>query len=126
MPFVELSLDSLSELDDGRVAKAFQHELKRAVQDCIDRPGDKKPRAVTLELSLTPITVNNDGMVETEGCDGEFQIRSKVPTRKSKTYSFRANKKGHLAYSSNSPESVDQTTFDDINPVTGRVDRSES
>ena len=54
MPFVELDLASLQDLDDGRVAVAFQHELKRAVQDCIDRPADKKPRTVTLELAIKP------------------------------------------------------------------------
>lgn len=125
MPFIQLTLAALKELDDGRVSVAFDHEIKRAVQDCMSRPGDKKPRTVTLELTLTPITANNDGLVETEGCHGEFAIKSKVPTRKSKTYEFKANKAGHLSYSSNSPEAVDQTTFDDIDQKTGKVDRSK-
>jgi len=92
MGFVELSLTSLEELDDGRVSKAFQHELKRAVQDCIDRPGDKKPRKVVLELELVPVVNTENGLLECEGADGEFTIKSKVPTRRSKKYGFRANK----------------------------------
>lgn len=123
MPFIQLSLESLEHLDDGRVAVAFQHELKRAVQDCIDRPSDKKPRTVTLELAIKPIVAPDSSIIEMEGADGEFTVKSKVPTRKSKTYSFRSNKHGQLAFSSESPENADQTTFDDIDPQTKRVNR---
>jgi hypothetical protein len=123
MPFVELNLASLQDLDDGRVAVAFAHELKRAVQDCIDRPADKKPRTVTLELAIKPIVSPDSAIVEMEGADGEFTIKSKVPTRKSKTYNFRSNKHGQLAFSSESPDNADQTTFDDIDPKSGKVKR---
>lgn len=121
MTFVQLSLTSLQDLDDGRVLVAFNHELTRAVKDCLDRPGDKNKRIVSLEFALTPV-VGDEG--QCESAEGEFAIKSKVPTRKSKTYSFGVNRKGALIYSSNSPESVNQTTFDDIDPVTGRVNRS--
>ncbi len=123
MPFMELNLKSLETLDDGRVAAAFQHELKRAVQDCIDRPADKKPRTVTLELSIKPIVAPDSSIIEMEGADGEFTIKSKVPTRKSKTYNFRSNKHGQLAFSSESPENAEQTTFEDVDPKTGKVKR---
>lgn len=123
MPFIELDLASLDKLDDGRVSVAFAHELKRAVQDCMDRPGDKKPRIVTLEFSLKPVCSTEGGVVEMDGADGDFKIKSKVPTRQTKTYSFRANKRGQLAFSSESPENADQTTFNDIDPQTGKVKR---
>jgi hypothetical protein len=116
---VQLTLESLKDLDDGRVSAAFVHELKRAVQDCMDRPGDKHARSVSLEFKVTPI-VADDGSCE--GADGEFDIKSKVPTRKSKTYSFKTNKQGHLSFSSNSPDNVDQTTFEDLDG-NGRVRR---
>jgi len=120
MPLMQLSLDSLKDLDDGRVLVAFGHELKRAVMDCIDRPGDKNGRTVSLEFKLTPI-IGEDGTCD--GANGEFAIKSKVPTRKSKSYEFNVNRKGHLIYSSNSPDDIDQTTIDDINPATGRIER---
>lgn len=123
MPFVQLSLTSLDDLDDGRVSKAFLHELKRLVQDCMDRPSDKKTRTLTLELNMTPVISTEGGVVECEGVHGEFTIKGKVPVRRSKTYEFRANNKGQLAYSSTSPENADQTTFDDVDPKTGKVDR---
>lgn len=121
--FQQLTLNSLSEIDNGRVAEAFMQDLKHVVQDCIDRPSDKNPRVVTLEFTVVPIPENNQGIVECSDVDGNFKIKSKVPTRKSKTYSFRANKQGQLCFSTNSPENVDQTHFDDVNPATGKVDR---
>ncbi len=45
----QMSLESLNSLDDGRVSMAFLHELKRAVADCMDRPGDKTAREVKVE-----------------------------------------------------------------------------
>lgn len=110
MAIVQLTLDTLKDLDDGRVAVAFMHELKRAVLDCMDRPGDKNARTVSLEFKLTPV-VADDG--QCEGAEGEFAIKSKVPTRKSKTYSFRTTKAGQLSYSEHSPENVDQATIFD-------------
>ena len=111
MSLQQLTLGSLNDLDDGRPAKAFLHELAYAVQDCIDRPGDDKPREVSLVLKLKPVPASENGVVIAETCEGEFLIKSKVPVRKTKTYSFRANKKGHLLYSADSPDNVDQQTF---------------
>ena len=119
MALVELTLSSLQELDDGRVAMAFVHELKRVVLDCMDRPGDQSARSVVLAFSLKPV-IADDGSCE--AADGEFKIKSTVPERKSKTYSFNVNKKGHLIYSQSSPENVNQTTFDDVDE-NGKVQR---
>jgi hypothetical protein len=120
MPLVQFDIANIGDLDDGRVSVAFAHELRRAVMDCMDRPGDKKPRSVTLEFRLTPV-VGEEG--QCDGAEGEFEIKSKVPTRKSKTYSFSTNRKGHLIYSSNNPEDIDQATFDDVDPATGNINR---
>ena len=120
MTMATLTLESLKELDDGRVQAAFMHELRRAVKDCMDRPGDKTAREVSLVFKLTPI-VGEEGMCE--GADGDFHIKSKVPTRKTKTYNFRTNTRGDLIYSSNSPDNADQLTFGDVNPESGKVER---
>lgn len=119
MPIVELNLANLNDLDDGRVATAFLHELRRVVQDCMDRPGDKSARKVTLEFTLKPV-IDEGGSCE--AAEGDFKIKSTVPVRKSKTYSFGVNKKGHLSYSTNSPENIDQLTFDDMDD-NGKVRR---
>jgi hypothetical protein len=110
MPLLNLSLESINDLDDGRVSVAFTQELKRAVLDCMDRPGDKTARTIALEVKIMPVAAD-DGSCE--GANGEFQIKAKLPTRKSKTYSFKTNTKGHLMFSSTSPESADQKTIFD-------------
>ena len=120
MPLVPLTLESLNDLDDGRVAVAFMLELKRAVADCMDRPGDKNAREVSLVLKLAPV-VADDG--QCDSAHGEFQIKSKVPTRKSRVYDFGVNRKGHVYFSDTSPDNLPQTTFDDVDPETGRVAR---
>jgi hypothetical protein len=125
MSFVELTLASIEDIDDGRVARAYAHELKRIVQDCMDRPGDKNARTVTLKAKVTPIPSTEAGILEMDGAEVEFMIEGSVPKRKSKTYSLRANKQGQLSYSSNSPENADQTTFMDVDPETGKVDRGK-
>lgn len=56
----EVSLDTLKELDGGKAWHAFQRHVRRAAMDCMDRPGDAKPRKVVLELELTPVT-EDDG-----------------------------------------------------------------
>ena len=64
---------------------------------------------------LTPVIAAKK--VNATGCDGEFQIKTKIPARKSKLYSFQTNRKGHLVFSTTNPEDVNQTTLDDIADV---------
>lgn len=119
MPMMQLNLENLKDLDDGRVSVAFISELRRVVLDCIDRPGDKNARKVTLEFRVVP-QIGEDG--QCEGADGDFQIKAVIPQRKSKTYGFNVNKRGDLSFSSTSPEDPDQYTFDDLGPD-GKVHR---
>jgi hypothetical protein len=121
MPFMQLTIESLKDLDAGRVKAMFDHELKRAVLDCFDRPGDKNARSVVLNLKLTPIIGENG---DCDGVAGEFSCKGNVPTRRSKTYEFNVNRNGQLAFSSSSPTDRDQTTIEDIvDPESGRVER---
>ncbi len=108
MPVMQLSLESIKDLDDGRVSVAFMHELKRAVADCQDRPGDKNSRTVTLEVKLEPV-IDEGG--QCEEVKGEFQIKSKVPQRKSKTFSFGVRRGGILVHNVDSPDDIDQKTL---------------
>lgn len=111
MPFLPMNLTNLEQLDDGRVAAAFIREIKRVADDMMDRPGDANKRTVALEFTLTPVV---DDAGSCDGARGEFQIKSKVPNRKSKTYGFDVRKNGVLAFSVESPTDPDQTTLDDM------------
>lgn len=109
MAMMELKIDTLNQLDDGRVVAAFMAELKRAVSDCDDRPADKKAREVTLTGFITPIQAPEGGL---ENVGIEFEVSSKVPKRKSRRYTMDVRKGGMLIFSSTSPD-VRQPTFMD-------------
>lgn len=108
---VELKLESLADLDDGRVSAAYMEEIRRAVADCLDRPGDGNKRTVNLKFEITPVIEERTG--DCELVHGEFHIESKVPKRRSKPYGFRVHKNGALSFSKNAPDNPDQHTIFD-------------
>lgn len=102
----QLDLATLKDhLSGGRVGIAFEDELKRVVQDCEDRPGDSKPRTVTLQLTIEPI-LDQGGFCEE--VRGKVRISSSVP----KPISFGVRKGGMLVFNDPSEEGVNQKTLD--------------
>jgi len=113
-------LEELAELDGGRVAVAFAQAQARVVADCEDRPGELTARKILLQMEVVPV-IDEDG--KCSGVKSSFQIKDSIPTRKSKQYDFGLDPSGRLYYSDESPGNVDQLTFDDVDPRTGRVNR---
>ena len=111
MAMTLFNLETLKELDLGKVTKAFEHELKRCVQDCMDRPNDTASRTVTMQFTIKPVPDEMDGTCDT--VSGEFEVKGKVPVRRSKRYSFGVKKTGSLMFSTESPDNVDQKTIFD-------------
>lgn len=105
----KFSLKSLSSMDGERIAIAFEQALKRVVQDCDDRPGEKKERTVTLTLAVKP-RLDVDGLCE--DCDIQVAVTDSVPKRKSKVYNMSLRKGGHLLYNNESLDDVEQNTMD--------------
>lgn len=101
----ELKLETLTELDGGRVPEAFNQALKRCVADCEDRPGVKDARKVTLEVMLSP---NLDDDLEFESVDVKFQIKDTAPTRKTKKYNCNWTRGNQLVFDDMSHEDADQ------------------
>jgi hypothetical protein len=115
MPQMLFNLETLKDIDLGKVSKAFDIAVRRCVQDCIDRPGDKNGRLATLKMKITPVLEQDESGARCEVVTGEFEVHDSVPKRRSKPYSFRVKAKtGGLSFSFDSPDEVDQTTiFDD-------------
>lgn len=109
---VAFSLESLNEVDAGRIVVAFQHELKRMIDDCRDRPGDKNARTVGLKCAITPILDIIDKKVICNGVNIEFEITGKVPVRRSRPIPMKVNDKGAY-FNTDAPDNPDQTTFFD-------------
>lgn len=105
-----LNLQSLAELDLGKGAEAFQVLLKRAVEDCMDRPGDKTARKVALEIHIVPVMEQGGDCTEVSA---EIHCTARVPTYRTKPYSMGVRKGGMLVFNPDSPDNINQTTFID-------------
>lgn len=113
-----LKLSTLTGLDLGKVDAAFQIELHKVVKDCMDRPGDESKRSVTLTLEIAP-EMASAGVCETVAA--EFQVTSKMPSRKSRVYSMRPHVNGSLLFNPESADDANQGTLDEVDPDTGEV-----
>jgi len=121
MPLKQFRLDTLKDLDDGRVHAAVNAALKMLALDCQDRPGNTAARKMSLEIRITPV-VGQDG--DCEDFDVMPFIKTSLPAMGGKAYRMAGNRAGMLLFSANNPEDHNQISVFDVNPETGEVDRS--
>lgn len=107
----KFEMKSLATIDGGRINAAFERELKRIREDCIDRPGLKRPRQVQLMVTLSPVM--DDNGTDLASCNVQFQIKSSLPKRESKVFNMTADRRGDLLFNELSPEDVRQRTIDE-------------
>lgn len=79
MSVKQLGCGTVGELDDGRVAIAFDRHLRRAISDCEDRPGDGTARKVTITLEVKPLIL--EGAVDISVV---AQIKGSIPNHVSR------------------------------------------
>lgn len=108
---IKLGLDTLKELDMGKIPAAFNHELAYVVKDCLDRPGDDAVRAVELRLEVTP-DCDASGVAET--VTAEFSVKSKIPPRRTKKFQLQASANGTVIVNPESADDVNQGTLDEL------------
>lgn len=109
----KFTLDTLKDLDGGKAALAFEQHVRRAANDCLDRPGDQTARKITLEIKLSPV-LNAD--LTCDEVKAQIEASSAVPKHRTKEYSFGIRANGMLVFSQDSPDNVNQTTMlDDDN-----------
>lgn len=110
MQLKQLELESLDYLDSA-VSEAFRKHLKRAADDCYDRPADPKGRKVTLEVTIEPVFDQ-----ETRACTEvrvQAQVFSAIPKHRSRVHSVRLQPNGALLFNPDSPDDVNQATLMD-------------
>ena len=113
-PQVTIARETLDRLDLGKVAAAFKMHLKRAGEDCLDRPLEKTARKVCLEVSVQP---SPDDHGDCERVKVQMRVTSTVPKHKTTTYDLAIRKGGMMVFSEHSPTNFDQSTlFDDDGP----------
>ncbi len=105
----KFDLAALAKIDGGRIGIAFEQALRRVVQDCDDRPGEKKERTITLTMAVKPV-LDEDGMCE--DVNAQMAVTDNVPKRKSKIYNMSMRKGGHLLFAADSLDDHTQETLD--------------
>lgn len=105
----ELTLGSLDELDGGKIGRLVKNHLRRAADDCYDRPSDDRARKVTIEIELVPI---DDGHGSAESVKTRVKCVCKVPHHQSRPYEMRiANRGSGLLFNSGAPDNLAQHTM---------------
>lgn len=109
---VPLNFETLTELDSGKINMLVTRHLALIANDCMNRPGDKNKRKVTLEFYAEPI-LEEDG--QCERCKIEVECKSKVPTFRSRRFEMRVTKGGFL-FNKDFPSELDQPSlYDNLN-----------
>lgn len=104
---VPLDFSHLKNLDDGRINKLLEHHLGNISRDCINRPGDKTKRKVTLVFYATP-DANDDG--DAEAADVQVECFSKIPIYRSRKFKMRLSNKG-FTFNQDFPDALDQPSL---------------
>lgn len=105
----KLTLESLAEIDGGRLKIAFEQALKRIIEDCEDRPGVKKARTLNLQLDVLPAP---DATGVCDDAKVQATITDNVPKRKTKIWDMSLRKGGHLLFRPDSLDDVEQQAMD--------------
>ncbi len=110
----KLTFENIGKFEGGTVVVAYDKDLAALVRDCRDRPHDKSPRKLTLEVVIIP--KNPEGMDETAGgyidVDAQFKIKISYPARKTAMRPFATNAQGQLTFNDMSPDNPHQMTID--------------
>jgi hypothetical protein len=109
---MKLSMQTIQEVDDGRIAAAFNIALERAIADLDDRGADKKTRKIALTVTLKPVV--QEGQVEE--IEADFQVITKTPALQSRTYRMQPRGGKSLLFNAAAPENANQGTLDDLKP----------
>lgn len=108
----QFTLDNLRELDFGVLTAAFGADLAYAVKDCMDRPGEEKPRTIGITFKLIPVS-NNPAHHECDNIALEVEIKSTVPARRTRPFMMDPIKNGDLMFNPDSPDDPDRRTLYD-------------
>lgn len=107
--FREFNLANLAYVSDGRINAIVKRHIERAILDCEDRPGDKKPRKVTLDLLVTPVVLQDGAVTDV---NIEVEVSSRIPKHISPTINCMIKHGGKAVFNDMSESDVDQRTLD--------------
>jgi len=104
-----LSLETLPLFDYGKAGAAVELALATVVRDCVDRPGVKAARCVSLVISVTPVLLQDGDVVD---ANVSFKVSPKTPPYETPARPVAVTKKGQLYFEELSPDNPRQSTID--------------
>lgn len=110
MALRELNLEGMADFAGGTVEAIFNRHIQRAILDCEDRPGEKKPRKVTLTANIVPIILQDGAASDVEV---DCEVTCAIPKHISKTVDCRVKVGGRALFNDMSESDVDQMTIDE-------------
>ena len=87
----QLSLETLSVIEAGAVARVWNIAIEQAIRDCSDRPGETAKRSVILHAEFKPSS-GDDGSVD--DLEVNFQIQKRFPAYHTGGIAMRIRKRG--------------------------------
>ncbi len=106
---MNLTFESLEDLYDGRIAMVLKRHMAMVARDCMNRPGDKTKRKVTLEFGFTPVP-DPDDMSVCERVDCQLECKSKLPVHRSRPIQMRPHETGFI-FNQDFPEDISQQSL---------------
>ncbi len=114
MPVLQLNAENLKVLDEGKVAATLDTMLKRAVQDCMDRPAETKARLVTMQIEITPDMEPGGDCTK---ANAQIQFASKLPAYRTRVLSMGIRRNATLVFNEDEYDDFDQRSLlEDQNP----------
>lgn len=112
----KLTLATLPEVARGHVQVAFDRLCAAAIQDCMDRPTEKKARKINLQIAFVPVAelIGNEYFAENAAV--KLAIKPTFPQLETNTLDFAIrsrNGQAEAVFAPDSPENVDQATLFD-------------
>ncbi|MFZ5832388.1 MAG: hypothetical protein ACOY3P_20065 [Planctomycetota bacterium] len=107
----KFALENLGDLDLGKAKVGFERLVRQAALDCIDRPGDKRARRVTLTVTLKPVSTVNGNTIDCESIDASLKAKAAIPDFETRTYDFAIRNNGDMLFNPESPTNHKQQSF---------------
>lgn len=107
----KLCLTNLPHLENGIIEEAFNAELARLVRDCEERPLDKSPRTLQLQVNLKPKPEMSAGGIICDEVEVECAVTGKIPVQRTKTYVMKPKHDGTIAFHPDLPDEPDGSTI---------------
>lgn len=97
---------------EPKLEAMFQKHVMNIVNDCLNRPGEKDKRSLTLKFDIIPVIEidKESGQLTCDEVRIQFKGESKVPTYRTKAFPMKLSR-GGLMFNREIPEQLNQPSL---------------